>query len=73
MKKIKNIAPSLTWLIPGIGAQGGDLEKSVSISNSNEGIGIINVSRSIIYAGNQSIGDIRSATIDYNTKINKFL
>jgi len=73
MKKIKNIAPSLTWLIPGIGAQGGDLEKSVSISNSNKGIGIINVSRSIIYAGNQSIDDIREATIDYNNKINKFL
>ena len=73
MQKIKNIAPSLTWLVPGIGAQGGDLGKSVSISNLNEGIGIINVSRSIIYAGNQSIDDIRSAAIDYNNKINKFL
>ena len=73
MEKIKEVAPLLTWLVPGIGAQGGDLEKSVSISNSNEGIGIINVSRSIIYAGNQSIDDIHSATIDYNDKINKFL
>tara|TARA_B100000029_G_scaffold349205_1_gene341543 strand:- start:982 stop:1788 length:807 start_codon:yes stop_codon:yes gene_type:complete len=73
MKKIRNLAPSLTWLVPGIGAQGGDLEKSVSISNSNKSIGIINVSRSIIYAGNQSIDDIRSAAIDYNKKINNFL
>ena len=73
MKKIRDVAPSLTWLVPGIGAQGGDLEKSVSISNLNEGIGIINVSRSIIYAGNQSIDDIRNAAIDYNNKINKFL
>ena len=73
MQKIKNIAPLLTWLVPGIGAQGGDLGKSVSISNLNEGIGIINVSRSIIYAGNQSIDDIRSAAIDYNNKINNFL
>ena len=73
MKKIKDIAPSLTWLVPGIGAQGGDLEKSVSISNSNKGIGIINVSRSIIYAGNQSLDEIRNAAIDYNNKINKFI
>ena len=73
MEKIKEVAPLLTWLVPGIGAQGGDLEKSVSISNSNHGIGIINVSRSIIYAGNQSLDEIRSATIDYNTKINKYL
>ena len=73
MKKIKDIAPSLTWLVPGIGAQGGDLEKSVSISNSNQGIGIINVSRSIIYAGNQSLDEIRNAAIDYNNKINNFL
>ena len=73
MEKIKEVAPLLTWLVPGIGAQGGDLEKSVSISNSNHGIGIINVSRSIIYAGNQSLDEIRSATIDYNNKINKYL
>ena len=73
MQKIKDIAPSLSWLVPGIGAQGGDLEKSVSISNSNKGIGIINVSRSIIYAGNQSLDEIRKAAIDYNDKINKFL
>ena len=73
MEKIKEVAPLLTWLVPGIGAQGGDLEKSVSISNSKHGIGIINVSRSIIYAGNQSLDEIRSATIDYNNKINKYL
>ena len=73
MQKIKDIAPSLSWLVPGIGAQGGDLEKSVSISNSNKGIGIINVSRSIIYAGNQSLDEIRKAAIGYNDKINKFL
>ena len=73
MKKIRDIGPSLTWLVPGIGAQGGDLEQSVSISNSNNSIGIINVSRSIIYAGNQSVNDIREAAVYYNKRINKFL
>ena len=73
MEKIKQAAPSLTWLIPGIGAQGGDLEQSVRISNGSENMGIINVSRSIIYAGNQSLDDIRSAAINYNQQINQFL
>ena len=73
MQKIKDIAPSLTWLVPGIGAQGGDLEQSVTIPNSNKGVGIINVSRSIIYSGNQSLDEIRNAAINYNKQINKFL
>ena len=73
MQRIKDIAPSLTWLVPGIGAQGGDLGKSVSISNSQQGIGIINVSRGIICAGNQSLNDIRSSAISYNEQINNIL
>ena len=73
IKKIRDIAPSLTWLVPGIGAQGGDLEESVTISNSGSGSGIINVSRGIIYAGKQSLDDICNAAIDYNNQINKFL
>ena len=73
MQKIREIAPSLTWLIPGIGTQGGDLENSVSISNSNQGNGIINVSRGIIYAGNQLMDEIRDAAVEYNNKINKHL
>ena len=73
MKKIREIAPSLTWLVPGIGAQGGNLEESVSISNKKLASGIINVSRSIIYAKNQTLDDIRSAAVDYNNNINKYL
>ena len=73
MRKIREIGPSLTWLVPGIGAQGGDLEQSVTIPNSNKGVGIINVSRSIIYSGNQSLDEIRNAAINYNKQINKFL
>jgi orotidine-5'-phosphate decarboxylase len=45
-------------LIPGIGVQGGDLETSFRSGNTN-GIAVINVSRSIIFAGNQSFKDIR--------------
>ena len=73
MKKIRKIGPSLTWLVPGIGAQGGDLENSVSISNANQGVGIINVSRAIIYAGDQLIDEIHDAAISYNKQINNIL
>ena len=58
----------MPWLIPGIGAQGGDLEKSVSISNQN-GIGIINVSRGILYAGNGSMEDVIQSAKKYTEKI----
>ena len=49
MSLLRENTESLSWLIPGIGAQGGDLETSVKIGNKR-GLGIINVSRSIIYA-----------------------
>ena len=73
MQKIRQIAPSLTWLIPGIGAQGGNLEESVIVSNKKPGSGIINVSRSIIYANKQTLDDIRCAAVDYNENINQYL
>ena len=73
MQQIRDIAPNLNWLIPGIGNQGGDLESSVRISNSKHGSGLINVSRSIIYAKNQDLDDIRKSANKYNKSINQFL
>jgi orotidine-5'-phosphate decarboxylase len=47
----KLIGEDLPILIPGIGAQGGDLETSLKMgSNSNGQLAIINVSRSVLYA-----------------------
>ena len=69
MDKIRKLN-NLPWLIPGIGAQGGDLEKSVTISNKNS-VGIINVSRSILYAGNCEIDNIYKAAKNYNNVINR--
>ena len=69
MSKIREMN-SLPWLIPGIGAQGGDLDESVKISNSNSSIGIINVSRSIIFAGDCSLNEISKAALKFNNKIN---
>ena len=68
MNKIRDLN-NLPWLIPGIGAQGGDLEKSVYISNKNS-IGIINVSRSIIFAGDCNISAVHDAAKSFNNQIN---
>lgn len=51
LAEIRNIAGDLPLLIPGIGAQGGDLQQTVinGLNSAREGI-IINASRSILYA-----------------------
>ncbi len=51
LKKIRSLAPQLPLLIPGIGAQGGDLRSAVRYGCNENGIGaIVNVSRSVIFA-----------------------
>ena len=53
LKNIRKIAPDNFLLIPGVGAQGGDAAEVVnSCTNSENKKILINVSRSIIYAGN---------------------
>jgi orotidine-5'-phosphate decarboxylase len=49
IKIIREIIPNYVLLIPGVGTQGGSIEKL--ISSNNGGPCIINVSRDIIYAG----------------------
>lgn len=51
MAEIRAAGPSLPWLIPGIGAQGGDLAVSLVHGVGDGGIpSMINASRSILYA-----------------------
>ena len=72
MSLLRKKSDSLSWLIPGIEAQGGELETSVKVGNKN-GLGIINISRSILYAGNGSVNDISESALDYTKKIRSFL
>jgi len=59
LKNIRDLVPGLPFLIPGIGAQGGDLEKSVLFGTDDNGSGaLFNSSRAIIYAS----GDNQYAT-----------
>jgi len=53
MKKIRSLAPDMTFLVPGIGAQGGDLESVMQAGLDRENLGlIINSSRGIIFSEN---------------------
>ena len=73
---IRKIAPDLPFLIPGIGKQGGDVEKAVIASKdkNNEGM-IINSSRGIIFAsGDKDFAQAaRKETEKLDNEIKKYL
>jgi orotidine-5'-phosphate decarboxylase len=69
LSAIRSLSPDLPLLIPGVGAQGGDLSHSIRVGNSSS-IGIINVSRSISFAGDMSESAIRNSAESYVTKMN---
>ncbi len=51
LKAVREICPEMPFLIPGVGAQGGDLEAAIQQGAADNGRGaIINSSRGIIYA-----------------------
>lgn len=68
--RVRKIAPSLPLLVPGIGAQGGDVNAAVAAGLDAAGVGmIINSSRAIIFAGKdenfaQAAADAARATRD---------
>ncbi len=51
MKKVRELVPDMPLLVPGVGAQGGDLEESVKAARDASGQGfLISTSRAIMYA-----------------------
>jgi orotidine-5'-phosphate decarboxylase len=51
LKPIRDLAPAMPILIPGIGKQGGDLESAIRFGCDKDGtLAIINASRSVLYA-----------------------
>ena len=55
LKSVRELCPEQVILIPGVGAQGGDLSTSVLYGVDNRGrLAIINSSRGIIYASQES-------------------
>ncbi|HLF28839.1 MAG TPA: orotidine-5'-phosphate decarboxylase [Anaerolineae bacterium] len=74
LARMRSIAPALPFLIPGIGAQGGDLASAVAHGSTRSGIGpIINASRSILYASSKTdfAEAARAATLTLRDAINR--
>ena len=74
LKEIRNIAGDLTFLVPGIGKQGGDIRATIGYGMNSKKCGlIINVSRSIIYASKEKnfAECARKEALKLNELINK--
>jgi len=78
LRKVRSICPEMPLLIPGIGAQGGDLASAVGNgADANGEKAIINVSRQILYASREkdfaraarNVADkVRNQINDYRSK-----
>ena len=73
LAEVRTRAPTLPILIPGVGAQAGDLEAAIRAGRSESGgLALINASRSVIYAGADANYPkaIRNAAEDLRDRIN---
>jgi orotidine-5'-phosphate decarboxylase len=72
MAELRRAHPDLTFLVPGIGAQGGDLDAILAAGLDSRGAGLlISSSRNIIYAGGGSPKAIGEAAAVLRTAINR--
>jgi orotidine-5'-phosphate decarboxylase len=53
---LRELVPDLPFLVPGVGAQGGDVEAAVDHGLA-DGVGLVNSSRGIVFAGEETPGD----------------
>ncbi len=73
LRLIREAAPMLPFLVPGIGAQGGDLGSVVKYGLTADGLGpVINIGRAILYAstGEDFAAAARLRAIEYRDQIN---
>jgi len=75
LAEVRKIAGDMIFLVPGIGAQGGNVKKTVKAGLNSKGNGmIINSSRGVIYAGSGEdfAQKAREETIKIREEINKY-
>ena len=75
LARVRALAPSLPLLVPGIGAQGGDVQASVQAGCDSQRAGmVINSSRAILYASSGEDFAQAAATVARRTRdeINRF-
>ena len=68
MMKVRS-STDLPFLIPGIGAQGGDLKSVLRMNKNHLDTTLINISRGIIFAGNKDFDSIRNSAKKYLNQI----
>jgi orotidine-5'-phosphate decarboxylase len=76
LKIVRQLQPDMPFLIPGIGAQGGDIELTVRYGTDVNGEkAVINSSRQILYASRDEdfAEAARNAAIQTNGKINRYI
>ena len=72
MADLRRAHPEVSFLVPGIGAQGGDLEATLAAGLDARGAGLlISSSRNIIYAGGGSPKAINEAAAELRAAINR--
>lgn len=72
MADLRRAHPELSFLVPGIGSQGGDLDATLTAGLDTRGAGLlISSSRNIIYAGGGAADAIREAAEELHTAINR--
>lgn len=54
IERVRALAPNVPLLIPGVGAQGGDAVATVKAGLRSDGLIVVNSSRAILYASNNS-------------------
>ena len=75
MAKLRDIAKDMPFLVPGVGAQGGDIEALVKAGQTANGTGLmVNSSRAVIYAsdGKNFAGAAREVAIKTRDTINLY-
>lgn len=75
LKRIRSLAPGMPLLIPGIGAQGGDLMSAVRYGCDSSGeMALVNASRSILYAsgGEDFARAARAEALKLRDAINRY-
>jgi orotidine-5'-phosphate decarboxylase len=71
MAELRAAHPRVPFLVPGIGAQGGDLRATLNAGLDADGAGLlISASRGVIYAGGGTAPAIRAAAEDLHAAIN---
>jgi orotidine-5'-phosphate decarboxylase len=71
MAEIRRAHPAMSFLVPGIGAQGGDLEGTLDAGLNARGTGLlVSSSRGIIFAGGGRSAAVRAAAAQLHSDIN---